>query len=323
MIDTAQLRHLIAVPPTIDLSALGFFIVPRYSTTFKTVWVKNASSDSQPRLTWTQTNRGDWLSVEASLPKLLFGRNTVCLREDDIPSSLSKLSAFVTQTVGVEFDAATALLGRVDYFADFPVGGINVGCYLGAAATATLPRFDRNIVNSTVMLKNQSKQILVYDKAREVLSHSQPDPDILKEAEGMLRLEVRHRTAGACKRLTEKHGHARRTALNLLTAAIAIQELTDALSDLGLDREIPKYDGRIDALRDFYSDTLTFCRLVGFLALLERYGEDFWRWNCGGYSRRTYNEHMRMLRRANAWLRSDVALPPLQLPEMAFSRLAA
>jgi hypothetical protein len=326
MIDTAQLRHLIAVPSTTELSALGFRSVPQHSTTFKTIWVKNAprGTTSQPRLTWSQTNGGDWLCVEASLPTLLFGRNTVFLSEDDISVALDELSAFVTQAVGVEFDAATALVGRVDYFADFYVGEANLERYLAVMATATLPRFDRHMINTTVLFRNKSKQISAYDKTREILSHhGQLNPVMLEEAKGMLRLEVRHKTSDACQRLKEKYGLSRRTALDLLTGTIAFQELSDALSDLGTDREILKHDSRIDALRDYYGDTAAFRRLAGFITLLEHYGENFWRSGCGGYSRTMYYKHMRMLKGANAWLRSDVTLPSLHLSETAFSRLAA
>ena len=137
-----------------------------------------------------------------------------------------------------------------------------------------------------------------------------------------MRVEVRHKIAEACQRLSEKYGFPRRTAMDLFTGTIAYQELSDALSDLGLDREILKYDSRIDALRDYYGDTATFRRLAGFITLLEHYGENFWRGEYGGYSRTTYYEHM-MVKRAGAWLCSDVALEPLRLSEAAFSRLAA
>jgi hypothetical protein len=326
MIDTGQLRHLIAVPPKIDLPALGFRTVRQHSTSFKRIWVKNAPPGSkyQPRITWSETNCGDWLTVEASLPKLLFGRNTVSLREDDVPVALNELSTFVTQAVGVEFDAATALVGRVDYFVDFPVGEANVGRYLAAAAKAALPRFDRHTINSTVLFRNKSKQITVYDKLGEVLSHpDQVNPVMIEEARGMMRVEVRHKNSGACQSLREKHGLPHRTASDLFTGAIAFQELSDALSRLGLDREILKDDSRIDALHDFYGDTATFRRLAGFIKLLEHYGENFLRNGGGGYSRTMYYEHMRMVKEANAWLRSDVALPPLRPSGTAFSRVAA
>lgn len=326
MIDTAQLRHLIAVPPTIDLLALGFRSVPQHSTSFKTIWVKNAprGTTSQPRLTWSQTNCGDWLSVEASLPRLLFGRNTVSLCEDDIPAALNELSVFVTQVVGIEFDATTALVGRVDYFVDFPVGEANLERYLAVVATAVLPRFDRHTINTTVLFRNKSKQISVYDKQAEILSHpDQVNPVMIDEARGMIRVEVRHKTSDACQRLKEKYGLSHRTALDLFTGAIAFQELSDVLSDLGLDREILKYDSRIDTLREYYGDTTTFRRLAGFIKLLEHYGENFLRNGGGGYSRTMYYEHMRMVKGANAWLRSNVELPPLRLSETAFSRVAA
>ena len=327
MIDTAQLRHLIAMPPTIGLSALGFHSVPYHSSSFKTIWVKNAlrGTTSQPRLTWSQTNCGDWLSVEASFPRLLYGRNTICLREDEILVALNELSAFVTQAVGVEFDAATALVGRVDYFVDFLVGEANLERYLAAAATATLSRFDRHTINASVLFRNKSKQISIYDKRCEILNHqdkNQLNPVMLEEAKGMLRLEVRHKISDACQRLKVKYGLSNRTALDLFTGAIAFQELSDALFDLGMDREILKYDSRIDALRDCYGDTATFRRLAGFITLLEHYGENFWRNGYGGYSRTMYYEQMRMVKRANAWLRSVMALPPLHLSEAAFSRLA-
>lgn len=325
MIDTVQLRHRIVLPSKAELSALGFHRVIKRSPS-KTTWVKNATrrSASQPRFTWSQTNGGDWLSVEVSLPKLLFGRNTLLLTEHNTSDALRLLSNFVFETVGVDFDAMTAIVGRIDYYFDFNVGETNAFPYLTTASRATLPYTRRHIVGNSVSFGNRSKRIVIYDKHVEVISRrGLVNAEELEESNGVLRLEARHLTSRACNRLKQKHGLPFPTSQSLCSLAVARKELSSTLVALGLDREILNPGSRIDRLREYYGDIRLVRSLIAFIALFESYGEEFWRLGVAGYSKSLYYEHMRLVKKANALLCAETTLPPLRLPpEEFFSRAA-
>lgn len=315
MIDTVQIRHRIPMLPLPELAVLGFH--HERSKNGKTVWVRN--DKSRPRLTWSQTAGGDWLSAEVSLPILLFGRNTVQLRETDILPALDQLSVYVQEAVGVAFNAATALVGRVDYCYDFQVGEANLLRYLAAVKQASLPRLNIHTVGNSVSFGNKSRMVVLYDKEAEVTSRRQGRqmPESVEEARGVLRLEVRYLRSKACKGLQEKYHLSAQTSHSLLSSDVARQEIASTLSALGLNKELPAYDRRIDRLREHYGDTRLVRSLVGFLSLFDTYGEDLWRRQIAGYSRSLFYDHRQQAKAANALLASKVSLPPLSIsPEL-------
>lgn len=320
MIDTVQIRHRIPTPSKADLLALGFRKSKR-STLIKEVWIKNQKdkADSMPRLTWSRTAGGDWLSVEVSLPKFLFGRNTVWLSQQEILDALDMLSLFVFENANVDFDARTALVGRVHYFNDFRVGAENVALYLNAAAKAIIPRMQRRIEEHGVKFRNKSREVVLYDKNSDFekrMSKGKAVEQEKDESSGVIRLEVRTETSDACTRLSDKQG-LNRTAQELFTGSSAFQELSNELSNLGLCEQID-FDKRIDKLRDCYGDTATFRRLVCFITLLDRFGENFWSDGIGGYKRTKYFEDLRLVKKADALIYSETSLPPLSLSKNDF-----
>jgi hypothetical protein len=324
MIDTVRLVLRVAFVTRAELLALGFRL--KETQPFKTIWVKNPRGSAyQPKLTCIQTNNGNaWLCVEVSLPKLLFGRNTVTLREHDIPEALNRLSSFIYESIGMEFEALTAIVSRIDYFFDFPVGEANLSRYLAAASKAVLPYTRRHIVENSVSFESKSKRVVIYDKYAEVSTRrGLVNAEEIEESKGKMRLELRYLISRACKKIQTKHGLLFPTAQYLCSLPIARKELSSTLADLGLDREIVTNGSRIDRLREVYGDKRSIRPLVTFITLLETYGEKFWRLNIAGYSKSTYQEHLRLVKNANALLSAETTLPPLQLPPEAFILRAA
>lgn len=269
-----------------------------------------------PLLTWSNTLSGDWLTAESSLPVLMYGRNTRWLEVNEIQPALDRLGRCVESMSEMQFDAKTALVGRVDYVQNFHVGERNVKKYISAVSQLSLPRYTRHVYGTTVMFGNKSKQILLYDKYAEVCSR-EFDSNWQQEAWGVLRLEVRFRK-GACDRLRKKHGRASREASELLMGDIALKELTLAIKELGLNEGVAERNQRIDHLLEHYGDTALTRRVAGFLPFYDRFGNDFWREEYGGYSRSMYYDHLRKLKTAGALLCSDIELPPLTFAESDF-----
>jgi hypothetical protein len=285
----------------------------------RTTWKLNPPRDNGtlPRLTWNSSPSGDWLTAEVSLPKFLFGNNVRMVSDADVRHALKDISCFITETVGVPFDAPSALVGRVDYCENLPVGETNISTIASAAAQASIPRMVRyHIGPTTVTFKQSSKHITIYGKHAEVATHvreGNATAEELRTSHGQLRLEVKYLTSDSCKRLAKRYGLSERTAENLLVGVIAHEELYRALEALNLNKPTGLANARIDVLREVYGDTGRFRTLVAFLAILDRYGEHFWRQKIGGYSRSTYFAYARALKSAGVWLKTDESIAPLRL----------
>jgi hypothetical protein len=278
---------------------------------------------TRPRLTWSSTPSGGWLTAEVSLPRFLFGSNIPLVSDPHVQQALAGISRFVSETAGVSFYAPDALVGRVDYCWNFPEGEANMTARIAATAHATVPRLLRHQIGSTTVFfsskgKRRTKEIRLYGKHEEVLSRVREGTatdEELRASVGLLRLEVGYRNDG-CRRLPERYGLPDRLARYLLTGDTAHNELELALEALGLDKTTEPTDARIDVLRELYGDT-THCRcLIAFLGYLDRYGEDFWKHGIG-YKRSTYYDYARELKAAGAWLNSDRSLRPLRLVRQA------
>ncbi len=318
MIDTVALRHNIPLLPPDLMSERGFTACGHTSIdTRYNMWKLNPprNKGTLPRLTWSSTPSGDWLTAEVSLPKFLFGNNVRLVYDVDVQRGLSDISRFISETSGVTFDAPLSQVGRVDYCGAFHVGESNIVPYIAATAHATASRMLRHQLGSTtVSLSNKSRRIMVYGKHEEVLSRSHRGTvtdDEVRDSLGQLRIEVMHRNGG-CRRLAKRYNLPTRQARYLLTGDIALKELHIALEALGLNKITVSKDARIDVLRELYGDT-THCRcLIAFLNYLDRYGDGFWKYGVG-YKRSAYYRYANELKTAGVWLKSDDALPPLHL----------
>lgn len=321
MIDTVSLRHNIPLLPFAHMSECSFSTTCGHSPTRHpyTTWKLNLTRDggTLPRLTWSSTPSGDWLTAEVSLPKFLFGNNVSLISQADVRNALTGISRFISETVGISFDAPAALVGRVDYCWNFPVGETKITTYVAAASHAAIPRMLRyQIGTTTVNFKQRSRQITIYGKHAEV-SHrvrerTATDSE-LRDAVGQLRMEVSYRNSDGCKRLARRYGLLDRCAGSLFDGDIAHAELERTLGMLGLNKTTESVDARLDILREVYGDTSHFRCLTSFLSLLDRYGENFWQQGIGGYSRSSYYQYARELKQAGVWLKAVQRLPPLRL----------
>lgn len=322
--DTIQLRHQHLMPSPRELDDRGFSRAQGQPGKWR--WDYSIAGKTLPRLTWRSTESGDWLTAEVSLPKMLYSSNVLPITDDDVRVGMKMISQFVADTAGVAFEASRALVGRVDCSHSFPVGEAYVMPYLNAVSRATFPQLPRRITElSSVTFKNNSKEVQLYDKWEEMAVQvkkgeaTEAQRDI---ALGILRIEVRYRTSPACARLATKHKLPDRTAKYLLSSDIAYREIEEALNALGLDHPIGSIDTRVDRIIDAYGDTPLSRRLLGFITLLDRYGEGFWKHGYAGYKRSKYLEEAKLLRNAGIWLHSEQPLPTLVMESPTLANAA-
>jgi hypothetical protein len=270
-----------------------------------------------PRMFWSQSYGKGWLTVETSLPSLLRGDNTRLLDEFELNNALARLSDFVADISGRDFDCGTALVGRVDYAHDFLVSEKDIPAYIAAAASLSLARFIRESTGTTTVSfrsksKQKSRQIILYGKLLETLKIPSSTAQQRNEARDKLRKEQRYFGYGV--RSLAAHYSISRQAKDLLRTDIASTEIQRAMNLLHLDKPI---SARIDARNEALIKAYGFKKaepLIGFLQYLDRFGEDFYLLPESGYGQKTYSRRAHDCRKAGVWRRSE---RPANLPALS------
>lgn len=273
MIDSVLLRQLISALPKTALSTFR-----RHG---ERAFFRDVDSDYSPTLFYYAAPDGKYyISVEVSLPKILFGSNVQMLGKTELTAALHAVGEFASRHFGVAFDPFTANVGRVDFCHNFAVGEDRIYSYLQAASEAEPAFLKRRIIGKieTVEFFNKSRKVYCYDKLRETerqFSKGKISKEAVEAARGILRLEARYNTTEAVKRLCANQlSLPDRQVRTLLNFEAAESVLTAALESLNLHEPVVMRDCRIEKLRQFYGYGSRLQRLVGFLQLCDVYGGD-------------------------------------------------
>lgn len=238
---------------------------------------------SAPTLFYRRAADGNhYASVEASLPKILYGNNIRILDQTDLREALDSLSVFASAQFGIQFNALTADVARVDFCFNFMVGEERLHAYLFAASEAEPPRLKRRVIGKieTVEFANKRRKVYLYDKSREVemlFRKGKTTKDVSVMAQGgLLRLEARFNKLDAVEHLARKQLLLPdRRAQTLLTLDAAKTVLTNALESFGLRHApVETRDARVLRLQEAYGYGSKFQRLIGFMRLCEIYGNE-------------------------------------------------
>jgi len=299
MIDTVLLRATVETP-------LSKNTLQKFRWRNERYYFRDAASLHSPCLFYYPSPDGKYyLSIEASLPKILFGHNIAVLTQAEIIQSLLMLSGFATANFGVDFDSFSASVGRVDFCVNFNVGPDRIYAYLRAAMEARPARLKRRVIGKieTVEFFNEQRKIYLYDKSRQsqaLLRRHKISAEAAAASGGLLRLEARFSNPVIVDRmLVQRLGLCDRTAGTLLNSAIAVKVLGEALTQFGLDKSVITFDRRIEKLQAFYGFGSKLQQLLGFLQLSDFYGQD----NLvsrGVIKRSAFYQHIADLRRADA-----------------------
>lgn len=321
-VDSVALRFMRPQPPPDELRAKGW--QPRYDPRFGTVskWVKHPDAGSHnPNLTWSQQEGGTaWITSEVSLPKHVYGSNTVDLRDSDLETALDSVSEYTSKQTGADCDAFNGIVGRVDYAENFRVGEKFVPAYLDAALDGRLPHFRPPFLQgeSTVTFTTKSsRQVQLYSKFDEtafLAEKGKATSADVDNARGVLRLESRYRTTQACSRLA-KRLEIDRNAVSLLSGETARRVIEMELDQLTFNKPVKPLCGRLEALLEHFGDAKVAYELYGFLAFRDAYGDRFYRIPKFNISKATYDRQVRKLKNAGLWLntQNDTQLPPLAM----------
>jgi hypothetical protein len=331
-IDTVSLRWQRNFPDDKNLRDEGW--QPHYNSPFGYIdrWSHNRKGTNLPRFTWSQhPERESWLTAEFSAPYLVKGTNALDADDADVAAALDLVSDYATTTTGLDCDSRKALVGRIDYAANFVVGADSIQLYLEAALGAKVSRYKppRRESETAVCVEGSARKIQLYDKHADVLDKIKKGrlegnfADIARESSrGVLRLESRFKTTQWVSRLA-KSLDIDRTPTALLNCETAGKVIAMELKKLSLDKPVESETARLHSLIDTFGSKAA--EYYGFLALRDEFGDGFYRVEQLGISKATYNRRVKELKDAGLWLSvaSDRALSALSEVHQTGARKAA
>jgi hypothetical protein len=334
-IDTVSLRWQRNFPDDKNLRDEGW--QPHYNSRFGNIdkWSHNRKGTNLPRFTWSQhPERESWLTAEFSAPYLVKGTNALDADDADVAAALDLVSDYATTTTGLDCDSRKALVGRVDYAANFNVGQESIPLYLEAALEAKVSRFSlpyRESETAVGLDTGGSRKIQLYDKHADVLNKVESGrlegnaAQIALECSlGMLRLESRFKTTQTVTRLA-KTLDVDRSPENLLTSDVAGKVIAMELKKLSLDKPVAPNCERFEVLQETFGNYKKVSDLYSFLAYRDRYGDNFYRLPQLGISKASYHRKVQLLKDAGLWLssHSDHSLSALTEVHQTNGRKAA
>lgn len=254
---------------------------------------------SHPRITVVCQDTSVLVRSEVSLPKMLFGTNAKEISPSDLSKAFDLESRLVSTIIGHDFDARQALIKRVDYCANFPVGESYMKAYLEAAQKSGLARRVRHIYNTGVSFKAKQLGTILYDKGAEIArasNRNSHDSAALPSGAGLLRLEDRYE-GKAVTRLADNLGLESKRAHTLLTPEVAAFVINNKLAALGLNTTVAYNDDLLRQLADkFGKDAPT---LYGILEFRNSLGDKYW--TTLGISHSTHYRNKKKLVGAGLW----------------------
>jgi hypothetical protein len=217
---------------------------------------------------------------------------------------LSLISEYVESKTGLEFDAFTARVVRIDYCRNLNLSTEPKVSKAFYKLTQKFLLHKRVIEDSTLYYgtKSRAKEICIYSKFRDSLKKCTKPGDIEK-AKGILRFEMRYREIWAITSLVKKLKLKDSTAKTLLNENVSNQVMSKVLEDLNFANLLTNDETNLAKLRKIYSMSRAM-RLSGFLDAVTQYGEDFYKDKSHKIARSSYFDNVRLCKKADAWNRS-------------------
>lgn len=270
MFDTVTFRTERRKPPAYELRRLGF-TKPFDGAGARWFWNPPAGS-RQPRINWTSTQSGDYMTVfEVSLPKLLYDNNVETIKTDDeLMRAVDSLSVLATDITETECDLRRWDIVRLDACHSCNRTETEVAARIRALGGAHVRRMKPEPYPHGMYWKTKTETLLAYSKhaqVTEAIRKGEAIPDgVLQMSIGNFRLESRLLTRDAIKRrIVKPFGLGDLHAETVLHARIAAAIINEDIMALNLDKPLVSGDDRKARLLERYGFTNTYFRLRAFL----------------------------------------------------------
>lgn len=270
MFDTVTFRTERQKPPAYELRGLGF-TKPFDGAGARWLW-NPQKGRNQPRIHWTSTQSGDYLTVfEVSLPKFLYGNNVETIKtEAEAMRAVDALSVIASDITGTDCDLRQWDVVRLDACHSCGLTETEVMARIRALAGAHVRNMKPDPYPHGMYWKSKSETILAYSKHAEVSEairkgEAIPD-DVLQAAIGNFRFEHRLLNRDAMKRrIMKPFGLDGLQSEKVLRADIAATIINEDIMALNLDKPLLSGDDRKARLLERYGFTNKYFRLSAFL----------------------------------------------------------
>jgi hypothetical protein len=298
MIDTVKIKHF-----------YQSLISEDFKTNFKHIkfgnkptWILNDKDARVPNLTMILTPNGIWhFSAEASLPKMQYGHNAKLLTQDQIDSQLDLMCKYAELHSGLKFDVETATVANVHFAKDFYLSESKVWQMIKKLSAKNLPRMDKLFYNdTTIYFKAKTRSIRIYPKLQEVLARNNPHPEAIKSAKGILRIEHCLTSNYAINSLVKKFVLSDKTPNSILNEDVLNSSMSEVLESLNF-YELQDLERTNTAILLELFPILKAMKLLGFLKIVDDFGEDFYKDKSHGFNKRSYLRYLRDCRKAKVW----------------------
>lgn len=321
-IDTVRIAHAYSrdtLPSPSELLAGGFDLAYKH---------RDSSGDICNATLQPMPGKGHWphifvtlsqygyngVSAEVSLAKLFTGHGLGQQTEDDIDCALSDIGVFVRDRVGVEFDAQTAKVKRLDANADFDVGESRIQPFVRSVSCRSSRLTRGTVGTTTAQFFNRSRSLVVYGKRAEMEAQYRRNAvtaDDVDAATGLLRVEARL-YGPQIQRLAKKLGVPAEAGY-LLSLPVAESVVSSALTELGLDT--PKNSAQAIGQRLVETFGADAPAMLGVIEWRRRYGEESLR---ELWSQSKYYRVRGQLLKSDFWLsQEDEELPALTVEDVS------
>jgi hypothetical protein len=264
-----------------------------------------------------------YLSARISLPAFLFGSNVRLPNQEEIKQGLIKLSDFVSEKSGFEFDAQTAIVWEAHFTKDFLVGECAMRQVISKLASMNIPRFDKGRYDETTLyfhskgkgkIENKPKTICIYDKHEERLNKFVSESEI-QQSKGVLRLEFRYKTTNAVKRLVKKLSLLNREAQTIFTENISSAVLAPIEQQILTLLENTNEQHLVVLLTENYEQR-RIPKLIQFLYYLDTFGINFYKIEFLRFPKTAYYACQKELRNAGIYSLSTNPKSKIQIDDV-------
>lgn len=293
-VDTVHLVHRLSLRPNDrDLEGRGFGARPG-KLVGSTTWFHNPPGNShKPNLTlYENFGPGYGLRVNSSLPKMAIGRNFDLLDDDGIFNCLKDISIYVTETAGIEFDALTACVARIDFATNLDLLPNEADQFLERSRRLVIPRMryrgDLSLGRS-VYHGNDSRMIRIYDKSSE----SRRDANEVTR----IRLEYQMPNESATRRFADRMGLDSHMAETLLSPGARLVAICEVIDMLHLDTFDPNAIHSVASFFEQTKDLNQARRCSSFADAYKTLGPNFYELSGSRMSRQRYLKELRECQR--------------------------
>lgn len=275
-VDTVHLVHKITRRPDADeLIERGFSVTEGKHHNSVTYYL-NHEKDDDPTLPnisiYEEFGAGFGLRANISIPKFLHGQNIDLLTDDEIFDALQVISEYIRDISGIDFNATTARVARIDYATNLYFEREAADRYFERCKLLMIPRMPfmpEQSIGSSAYHGNKSRTIKTYDKCSEA--------GIGYENGVVVRCEYAHLNETAVRRHAERIGAADHRAETMLSQGVRKLAVDEMFKSLRLHSFDPEADYSLDYFfRKTGGDLNKARRCSSFTSAYEAFGRDFY-----------------------------------------------